>query len=335
MKNRLLIAASVPALLIAAGASAQEADLTFANNIDTSVVTDVTYTNDVLLTGTVELDGDVVVDSSAVATNDVKQLQGPAEVLYREENELNGENGYVSSVFGPGWSEAGNDPNDNDNNGTLEGSIRAGYFAPIINSVTNVAVDGSGNVGLNTAAGYYNMQLNSAALAVSDDGAEDAEGGWAHASTTSLQSLLGTVHMGLPENVLDEDEPGRGGGGNNFRDRNTLAVFDVAGAGNIGLNAAAGAFNQQSNLMTLAVANNSDLAEASTGLVQFAAGNITEQQDSINAIDAVTVGGAGNIGVNMAAGVGNQQLNALTIASSTATAPANGNGNGNGGNDGS
>ena len=39
--------------------------------------------------------------------------------------------------------------------------------------------------------------------------------------------------------------------------------------------------------------------------------------------------GSGNIGVNLASGVGNQQLNALTIASSTA-APGNGNGNGNG-----
>lgn len=160
MKNRLLIAASVPALLLAAGASAQEADLTFANNIDTSVVTDVTYTNDVLLTGTVELDGDVVVDSSAVATNDVKQLQGPAEVLYREENELNGENGYVSSVFGPGWSEAVNDPNDNDDNGTLEG------WRDVVGSQANVALM---NIGATFSLNERTTLITNVGIGLTDD----------------------------------------------------------------------------------------------------------------------------------------------------------------------
>lgn len=329
MRNRLLLAASVPALLVATAATAQEAPITYANNIDTSVVTDLTYTSDVALEGTVVLEGTIEVDSSAVAANDVKQLQGPAAVMYREENEINGENGYVDELFGPGWSEAGNDPNDDLDDGTQEGQIRAGFFAPIINSATDVTVDGTGNIGVNIAAGYYNMQLNSASLAVSDDLDDEAEGGWAQASTTALQSLTGTTHMALPGRVLDEDDPESGGGGNNFRDRNTLATFDITGSGNVNVNGAAGAFNQQTNLLTLAVADNSDLAEASTGLIQFAAGNIAEQQDSINTVDGLAVAGSGNIGVNLASGVGNQQLNALTIASSTA-APGNGNGNGNG-----
>ncbi|HQN52978.1 MAG TPA: hypothetical protein PLL44_00980 [Novosphingobium sp.] len=311
--------------------------ITYANNIDTSVVTDVTYTKDVALTGTVTLFGSVDVDSSAVAVNDVKQIQGPGVVYYREENELNGENGYVDPVFGPGWSESGNDPNDQLIDGAPESQIRAGYFAPIINTLNDVNVDGTGNLGLNTAAGYFNMQMNSASLAVSSDSNADAVGGWAEASSTALQSLTGVIHMAAPGDILNEDDPEAGGGGNNFRDRNSLTAWDIAGAGNVGVNGAAGAFNQQANLLTLAVADNSTLAEANAGLIQTAYGNVTEQQDSINTVDGLTVGGTGNIGVNLAAGVGNQQLNALTIASSTTTATPGetGGGGGGGGGDGS
>lgn len=336
MRTRLLIAVSIPALFASGAAYAQDAAITYTNNIDTSVVTDVTYTKDVALTGTVTLAGEIDVDSSAVAVNDVKQLQGPAAVNYREENELNGENGYVDAVFGPGWSEAGDDPDDGLEDGVLEGQIRVGFFAPIINTVNGVAVDGAGNLGVNAASGYYNMQLNSAALAVSDDIDDDADGdlddfdgGWAEASTTAIQSLTGTVHAAAPGDILNEDDPEEGGGSNNFRDRNSVTAFDIAGDGNIGVNGAAGAFNQQANLLTLAVADNSTLAEASAGLIQFAAGNFAEQQDSINTVDGLTVAGSGNFGINVASGVGNQQLNALTIASSTDN--GNGNGNGNGG----
>jgi hypothetical protein len=337
MRNRLLLAASVPALLMAGSAWAQTVPggITYANNIDTSVVTDVTYTKDVALTGTVTLSGSVDVDSSAVAVNDVKQIQGPGVVYYREENELNGENGYVDPVFGPGWSESGNDPNDQLIDGAPESQIRAGYFAPIINTLNDVNVDGTGNLGLNTAAGYFNMQMNSASLAVSSDSNADAVGGWAEASSTALQSLTGVIHMAAPGDILNEDDPEAGGGGNNFRDRNSLTAWDIAGAGNVGVNGAAGAFNQQANLLTLAVADNSTLAEANAGLIQTAYGNVTEQQDSINTVDGLTVGGTGNIGVNLAAGVGNQQLNALTIASSTTTATPGETGGGGGGGDGS
>jgi hypothetical protein len=143
--------------------------------------------------------------------------------------------------------------------------------------------------------------------------------------------------MAAPGDILNEDDPEAGGGGNNFRDRNSLTAWDIAGAGNVGVNGAAGAFNQQANLLTLAVADNSTLAEANAGLIQTAYGNVTEQQDSINTVDGLTVGGTGNIGVNLAAGVGNQQLNALTIASSTTTATPGetGGGGGGGGGDGS
>lgn len=337
MKRHLLLAASIPAMLIASSALAQESgisgnlDLSLSNNIDTSVVTDVTYTKDVLLTGTVTLNGTVDVDSSAVAVNDVKQLQGASDVAYREENEINGENGFVSTVFGQGVSEAGQDPNDNLTDGVLQPAIRVGFFAPIINTVTGVTVTGTGNIGVNTAAGYYNMQANSAALSVSANADTTADGGWSEASTTSLQALVDTTHAATPGDLLSEDEPDNGGGGNNFRDRNTVSAITQSGSGNIGINAAAGAFNQQENLLTLAVANNSTLAEANAGLVQLSAFNSVEQQDSQNVVAAIAVGGTGNIGINAASGVGNQQLNSLTIATSNNVAPTTGSGGGTGG----
>lgn len=336
--KKFLLATAGTAALIAGPAFAQddgessiEVDLRYANNIDTSVTTDVTYTKDVALRGTVRINGDIDIDSSAVAVTDAKQLLTGNLVNYREENEINAENGFVDPVFGPGWSEAGDDPNDNLIDGMMQPQIRAGYFAPIINTVDTFDLDSSGNLGVNLAAGYFNMQMNAATLAVSSDSNEDAEGGWAEASTTSLQSLLGVRQAATPGFTAPGDDPEQGGDNNNFRDRNTVLGGSVTGSGNIGVNAAAGTFNQQANLMTLAVATDAVLAEANAGLVQSAFLSSVEQQDSINYVAGPTVAGAsGNIGINFASGVGNQQLNSLTIASSQGASGDTGNGGGGG-----
>ena len=339
MKKALYLAAAATVFVAAPamaqdGESSLELDLRYANNIDTSVTTDVTYTKDVALTGTVDLDGRIVVDSSAVAVTDAKQLLTGTAVTYREENELNGENGFVAAVFGPGVSEAGQDPNDGLTDGVVQDQIRAGFFAPVINRVGEFEVAASGNIGVNLASGYFNMQMNSASLATSSDSDPEARGGWAEASTTSLQSLLAVGQFAAEGDVLDEDDPEEGGGSNNFRDRNTIAGGSITGSGNIGVNAAAGSLNQQANLMTLAVANNADLAEANAGLVQANTLSFVEQQDSINTVVGPTITGAsGNVGVNFASGVGNQQLNSLTIAASEGAAPADGGGAGGGGSD--
>ncbi|MXP15561.1 hypothetical protein GRI44_12445 [Altererythrobacter confluentis] len=310
------------------GESSVEVDLRYANNIDTSVTTDVTYNKNVALGGAVSLTGVVNVDSSAVAVTDAKQLQQGVQVTYHEENELNGENGFVDPVFGPGVSEYGQDPADGLPDGVVQPQIRVGFFAPIINTVETFDVEGSGNIGVNLAAGYFNDQMNAASIAVSSNSDPDAVGGWAEASTTSLQSQLGVAQF-RAEDTLEEDDI------NNFRDRNTVAGATITGSGNIGVNAAAGSLNQQANLMTLAVANNTTLSEANAGLIQATTMSFVEQQDSINVISGLSIAGAsGNIGVNMASGVGNQQLNSLTIAASQGgAAPGNGNG-GNGGNGG-
>lgn len=308
-----------------------DVDIEYDNHIDTSLETDATFFKMVGIIGGALVRGVVDVDSSAVAITDAKQLQQGVAVNYREENELNGENGYVDPVFGPGWSESGNDPNDALINGVLEDRIRVGYFAPIINTVDNFTIDTSGNTGVNLAAGYFNMQMNSATLATSSNADPDAVGGWSEASTTAFQSLLGVTQHSTPGFAAPEDDPSQGGDNNNFRDRNSVLGGTITGSGNIGVNAAAGSLNQQANLMTLAVANDTTLAEANAGLIQTATLSYVEQQDSQNVVTGLIIDGAsGNVGVNFAAGVGNQQLNALTIASSAGGAPENGGGNGGG-----
>lgn len=344
MKRILLSAVAVSAMVAATPALADgrghnrgplDVSVEYDNEIDTSIETDVEYHKDVSLEGTVTLEGTINVDSSAVAVNDVKQLSGLNAITYREENELNAENGWVDAVFGAGVSESGQNPNDALIDGVWQPQIRAGFFAPIINTVTAFDVGGAGNIGVNLAAGYMNMQLNSAVLASSEVTDPDASGGWAEASTTSLQALAGVGQFATPVVDQSEDETENGGGGNNFRDRNTVEGGSVSGDGNIGVNAAAGSLNQQANLMTLAVATDSALAEANAGLIQLALFSGVEQQDSINTVGAINITEAtGNIGVNMAAGVGNQQLNSLTMATSSGgVAPTDPGGGGGGGGD--
>jgi hypothetical protein len=347
MKKLMLCTAALSAFIAAPAMASQnhdgpsldadvdaEVNIEYSNNIDTSLTTDATFVKEVSLIGGAVVRGVVNVDSSAVAITDAKQLQQGVAVLYREENELNGENGYVDPVFGPGWSESGNDPNDQLTNGVLEGRIRVGYFAPVINTVDDFTVDSSGNTGVNLSAGYFNMQMNSTTLATSSNASDDAVGGWSEASTTAFQSLLGVTQHSTPDFAAPEDDPEQGGDNNNFRDRNSVLGGTISGSGNIGINAAAGSLNQQANLMTLAVANDTTLAEANSGLIQAATLSYVEQQDSQNLVTGLIIDGAsGNVGVNFASGVGNQQLNSLTIAASAGGTP--GNGGGNGGGDGS
>ncbi|MCR9180467.1 hypothetical protein [Erythrobacter sanguineus] len=342
--KKLLLATTAAAAFVAMPAMAQNhngapldvevdasVDIEYSNNIDTSLTTDATFVKLVGILGGAFVTGEIAVDSAAVAITDAKQLLQGVAVTYREENELNGENGYVDPVFGPGWSEAGNDPNDGLIDGVLEPQIRAGYFAPVINTVDSFAIDSSGNTGINLAAGYFNMQMNSATLATSSNASDDAVGGWSEASTTAFQSQLGVSQQGTPGFTSPGDDPELGGDNNNFRDRNSVLGGTIAGSGNIGVNAAAGSLNQQANLMTLAVANDTTLAEANAGLIQTSTLSFVEQQDSQNLVTGLVIDGtSGNVGVNFASGVGNQQLNALTIASSAGGAPANGGGTGGG-----
>jgi hypothetical protein len=325
MKKFLFLSSSaVVALAMFPGiASAQlggsltgEGTVTYNNELSTSLIHSVTYTKDVSLEGSVDLEGAIDVNASAVAVVDNKQAIVGNSLTFREENELNGENGFVDAEFGPGYSEGGDNAGTG-SDGTLQGNIRVGFFAPIINETGDASVAGSGNVGVNVAAGWYNAQENVAAIAAStfvDTGDDEETGGWAEASVTALQFSSGNFY-GAAEGEIEEDDPEAGGGGNNFRERNTAGLGTVGGDGNIGINSAAGAFNIQKNAMALATVTDSSLAEASAGIVQVSFGNDAEIQDSENRTGTFAIAGAtGNIGVNVAAGVGNMQINSLSMA---------------------
>lgn len=281
----------------------------YENEIETEIETDVDFTKDVTLAGTVNLAGDINVDAAAVAIVDNKQALIGNTLWFNEENELNGENGFVDPIFGPGYSEPG------DNAGTffdgeLQDQIRAGFFAPLINTVSGLSVDVEGNVGINLSAGNFNIQENIAALAVSNfEGDDEDHGGMAEASLTALQ--LATLNrINDDPNTLEEDDK------NNFRTRNT--VFDgdttINTNGNLGLNAAAGNMNTQKNALVLAVASDAAMAEATAGVIQASVGNFANIQDETNIVNAGTYTGSGNLGVNLAAGNFNQQMNSLVAA---------------------
>jgi hypothetical protein len=111
-----------------------------------------------------------------------------------------------------------------------------------------------------------------------------------------------------------------------YEDENTLVTNTVSvgsgtldgASGNIGVNAAAGAFNIQKNALVIASITGGNLAEAAAGTTQDAEFNDSVHENVTNdvAIGGSLVGATGNIGVNLAAGIGNLQLNSLTIASS-------------------
>jgi hypothetical protein len=179
--------------------------------------------------------------------------------------------------------------------------------ATVHNTATSGAVTGSGNVGVNVASGQYNMQQNSANMSVSANGASDTRG-WASASTTGYQSLTGTSYG--PDQVVTI----LGLFSTPYSDTNTATGGAVNASGNIGMNVAAGAFNQQQNLLTLAVANNSVLSQSNAVLWQTASCNQIDIENQTNNAVSGAIAGSGNIGVNIAAGVGNQQQNSLTAA---------------------
>jgi hypothetical protein len=80
------------------------------------------------------------------------------------------------------------------------------------------------------------------------------------------------------------------------------------------------------------VASEASLSQANAGVLLSALWSDTTVVDTNNHVGTINVTGSGNIGVNAAAGVGNQQHNSLTIAASAAGGTAaNGGGTGGGG----
>ncbi|MBY1013850.1 hypothetical protein ILR34_26060 [Pseudomonas aeruginosa] len=128
-------------------------------------------------------------------------------------------------------------------------------FGTVNNASVNGSIkDASGNVGVNVAAGDNNQQANAAALASADT---SFVFGTATASTSVLQSGYG--------NTL-----------NNYSNPNTASLSNSANnvSGNLGVNVAAGNFNQQKNDLAAAVSNG-QYSTAGSAASQTSTGNTT------------------------------------------------------------
>ena len=184
---------------------------------------------------------------------------------------------------------------------TLSGNALVfGSFDNSVSFAADIATETSGAIGLNMTAGDFNLQNNAAVLALIADSASSE----AYASTSLLQTLFGqTADGGGPDAHM-----------RNAVNVNISASGDVAGT--VGLNAVSGAFNLQSNAVAIAAVPGSLLAQAQAGLTQNAQQNHSTHHDAVNGVEATIIldGVSGNVGMNLASGVGNVQSNSITIA---------------------
>ncbi|MEH6418248.1 hypothetical protein [Pseudomonas sp. CGJS7] len=170
--------------------------------------------------------------------------------------------------------------------------------------------DAQGNIGANVAAGVGNAQANDTALSAVDGekvfasamvfGSQDSYGNYATTNTdhTYYQAAL---------------------------DGNALSNAK----GNIGVNVAAGVGNAQGNGMAASVNSSGRLAIATSDSEQSSLANLLDSEgrrislDLYASLDGNALSGAqGNIGVNVASGVGNLQHNGLSIATASCGACA-------------
>lgn len=156
-----------------------------------------------------------------------------------------------------------------------------------------------GNTGVNAAAGLGNQQKNDLAIAY-DAGRADVV--WAKS---------GGVQLSLDNDFLINSTwiP--------LVSRASLINSVHGNTGNTGVNVAAGLFNQQANGLALAVADSSHLAMAAAGGMQVMSGNYSSTY--LPLVNHSTISGSvsnntGNIGVNVASGINNQQSNTMAIA---------------------
>ncbi|WP_432723630.1 hypothetical protein R0381_000899 [Jeongeupia wiesaeckerbachi] len=200
-----------------------------------------------------------------------------------------------------------------DNNSLVIGSSVSG--------VTASGIGVLGNMGMNDAAGNGNQQANTLSIATTNSGA--TLGGIA--LPFPLPPIGGIPAIGVATADVNYEQ--------NSELNDTLvfgllpvlpnATSAITGsvigfAGNGGVNSAAGVGNQQGNYAAIASVNHGALAVASSGGLQLSDHNDTLEGVFLNNVSAITGSvllTAGNIGVNSAAGVGNQQVNTLAIAS--------------------
>ncbi len=176
-------------------------------------------------------------------------------------------------------------------------ALELGDGENVASIVADVSTGLSETIDLNWTEGDFNLQDNDFVLSFTS---EDA------------QSLLRQSLLGLSFNRVSAEFA-------NARMHNTLNA-DISAPdgveGTVGVNAAAGAFNVQKNAAVIAIIPGSLLALSSAGIGQDAASNFSVHHDAINEVTAIITlnNVSGNVGINLASGMGNFQLNTVTTA---------------------
>lgn len=210
------------------------------------------------------------------------------------------------------------------NTGNFTGNDDTHNSAQVGSNALNHA---TGNIGVNAAAGDNNQQANMTAIAASgsSSGGEEWKGedGKDH-KKQDRQEVSATVnaYQDSEHNLtFNHGSVNKAKIGNN--------VLNNA-SGNIGVNAAAGNGNQQKNDTALASSGGNVVSATATGTaIQQSFGNVVDNDladcyvarggnlyvtNTATAGNNVLNGASGNIGVNVAAGTGNQQLNSLSVS---------------------
>lgn len=184
--------------------------------------------------------------------------------------------------------------------------------------------DASGNIGANVAAGTGNQQDNAASLAAADarwvfgddDNGDDGNGnGESHEDGVHVDAEIFVDQVSADNSTTNSGASnGASVGGNAFQ----------GASGNIGVNVAGGTGNQQKNNLAVAwMSGKPVLTEATVTTLQDSHGNWTGNlpdcecdptTNNASIAGNAFQGASGNIGVNVAAGTGNQQSNSLAIA---------------------
>jgi len=347
------------------------------NDVDVELDWDVDVSKELTIHGFISIDGSVTADALSQATLDDKQMLSGNSVEFEDYQNANSNT--------EAGTEAEPNPGPADTADDYEGQPTEALYSNTI--VSSSAADAaSGNVGINLAAGDYNLQENAAVLSSADGsfpaetatsshsfafaGANggsvsiDASGSFYYSSSSSNGDVAasssisanGSLTLDLSYsntfNVTGSSASasarsartsGAAEAGNfslqslynndfnskEFEVENTNIdnSVSVTGAlstadGNLGINAAAGAFNIQKNALVIASVTGGHLAEATSGVLQHSEANESVVEDVTNNVNFASslTGASGNIGVNIAAGVGNLQLNTLTIANALAGA---------------
>lgn len=216
----------------------------------------------------------------------------------------------------------------------------ANYSTPNNASLTDSAGGASGNVGINIAAGDYNQQKNDMAVASNEMAlSAGADVTVAQTSQGNVTNNYATLEYGQQQVSLTLNGSGTYEGqsdqiGNVYPDiwsdaphpaGSPVGHFDLDTATQGGSD-----LNDDGGALAFNEAGTVDLDGTVSGYIPVVAG-FSEAAVNNASLNNSLGGVSGNVGVNIAAGAGNQQSNSLAIAAGCNACIPAGNGGGNGG----